>query len=147
VLDDFWHLRRKEVGSSRHSTQRTDFARNLICTCRERHSTLTDQTTGKEAAMPTRNTAVLTQIIEALDGLLISEPHALARLEDHFKDSLLVVAGDTQLVASQAEELRLAIITSECGVVLDHLAPQVRISIDQTEEAINTLFEDRFQEP
>jgi hypothetical protein len=97
--------------------------------------------------MPTRNTAVLTRIIEALDGLLISEPHAMARLEDHFKDSLLVVAGDTKLIASQAEELRLAIITHECGKVLDHLAPHARISLDQTEEAINTLFPDRFIEP
>ena len=39
------------------------------------------------------------------------------------------------------------ITTAECGLVLDHLAPQARISIDQTEEAINTLFEDRFVEP
>jgi len=97
--------------------------------------------------MPTRNMAVLTQIIETLGDLLISSPHALARLERHFQDSLIVVAGDTQLIASQAEELRLAIITTECGQVLDHLAPQVRISLDQTEEAINTLFPDRFIEP
>jgi hypothetical protein len=97
--------------------------------------------------MPTRNTPVFQQIVEALDGLLVSEPHALARLEDHSKDSLLVVAGDVKLIASQAEELRLAIITPECGQVLDHLAPQARISIDQTEDAINTLFPDRFIEP
>jgi len=97
--------------------------------------------------MPTRNTAVLQQIIEALDGLLISDPHALARLENHFKDSLIVVAGDTQLVATHAEQLRLAIITTECAQVLDHLAPLTRISLDQTEEAINTLFPDRFIEP
>ena len=97
--------------------------------------------------MPTRNTAVLTQIIEALGDLLISSPHALARLERHFENSLLVVAGDVNLIASQAEELRLAIITTECGAVLDHLAPQTRISLDQTEEAINTLFPDRFIEP
>jgi hypothetical protein len=50
-------------------------------------------------------------------------------------------------VADQAEKLRLAIITSECGLVLDHLAPHVRISLDQTEDAINTLFDDRFIEP
>lgn len=97
--------------------------------------------------MPTRNTAVLKQIIEALDGLLISSPHALARLEDYFKDSLLVVAGDTQSIAQQAEELRLAIVTAECGLVLDHLALHIRISLDQTDEAINTLFPDRFIEP
>jgi len=94
--------------------------------------------------MPTRNTTVLRQILEALG---ISGPHALAQLEDRFKDLLLVVAGDTKLVASQAEELRLAITTAECGLVLDNLAPHARISLDQAEEAINTLFPDRFQEP
>lgn len=97
--------------------------------------------------MPTRNTAVLKQIVEALDGLLISSPHVLARLENHFKDSLLVVAGDINLVATHAEQLRLAIITTECAQVLDHLAPHIRISLDQTEDAINTLFPDRFIEP
>lgn len=94
--------------------------------------------------MPTRNTPVLNQILEALD---ISTPHALTRLEENFKDSLLVVAGDLKLVAAQAETLRLAITTHECGLVLDHLAPQARISLDQAEEAINTLFPDRFIEP
>ena len=97
--------------------------------------------------MPTRNTRVLTQIIEALDGLLISSPHALARLERHFQNSLIVLAGDVSQVAAHAEKLRLAIITTECALVLDHLAPQIRISLDQTEEAINTLFPDRFIEP
>ena len=97
--------------------------------------------------MLTRNTPVLTQIIEALDGLLISEPHALARLEHRFKDSLLVNAGDIYDVAGHAEKLRLAIITTECAQVLDHLAPHIRISLDQTEDAINTLFPDRFIEP
>ena len=97
--------------------------------------------------MPTRNTPVLNQIIEALDDLLVSSPHALARLERHFENSLLVVAGDVKQVAEHAEKLRLAVITSECGMVLDHLAPQVRITIDHVEDAINTLFEDRFIEP
>ena len=50
-------------------------------------------------------------------------------------------------MAAQAENLRLAITTTECGLVLDHLAPQARITLDQTEEAINTLFPDRFIEP
>ena len=97
--------------------------------------------------MPTRNTPVLMQIIETLDGLLISSPHALARLEQRFKDALLINAGDINDVARHAEKLRLAIITTECAKVLDHLAPQIRISLDQTEESINTLFEDRFIEP
>jgi hypothetical protein len=98
--------------------------------------------------MPTRNTSVLKQIIEALgDPLKITEPDALKRLEDHFRDSLLVVAGTTQTVATHAEELRLAITTHECGLVLDHLAPLVRVTIDETDEAINTLFPGRFIEP
>ncbi len=92
--------------------------------------------------MPTRNTAVLERIIKALGE---SAPHTLARLEDEFKDSLLVVAGDMNTVARDAEKLRLAITTQECAVVLDHL--DVEISIDDTEEAINSLFPDRFQEP
>jgi hypothetical protein len=95
--------------------------------------------------MPTRNTPVLKQIIEALGEH--APPDALERLEDHFEDLLLVVAGTTQTIASFAEELRLAITTDEYGLVLDHLAPQVRITIDQTDEAINTLFPDRFVEP
>jgi len=94
--------------------------------------------------MPTRNTVVLQQILEVLE---ISEPQALARLERVYQDSLLVVAGDANLIASQAKELRLAINTTECGQVLDHLAPRARISLDQAEEAINALFPDRFVEP
>jgi hypothetical protein len=41
------------------------------------------------------------------------------------------------LIASQAKELRLAINTTECGQVFDHLAPHARISLDKTEEANN----------
>ena len=95
--------------------------------------------------MPTRNTPVLKQIIDPLDDLLVSEPHALGRLENHFKHSLVVVAGDIKLVAAQAVELRLAITTAECSLVLDYL--QIGITIEQTEEAINKLFADRFVEP
>ena len=94
--------------------------------------------------MPTRNTEVLVQI---LDVLHLNEPQALARLEGKFKDSLIVVAGDVNLIAKHAEELRLAITTEEYALVLDDLAPRILISIDQAEEAINTLFPDRFIEP
>ena len=94
--------------------------------------------------MPTRNTPVLERIVKALGD---TAPHTLARLEDEFKDTLLVVAGDIQTVAQQAEHLRLAITTDECSQVLVHLAPEIRISLDQAEEAINTLFPDRFIEP
>ena len=101
------------------------------------------------AAQITRNTPVLTQIIETLGDLLISSPHALARLERQFQDSLILVAGDVQTVADLAEKLRLAVITTECGLVLDFIAQRqiARISIDHVEDAINTLFEDRFIEP
>lgn len=99
--------------------------------------------------MPSRNTALLTQVIEALDGLRISEPHGLARLEDRFKDSLLIVAGDVTKVAEHAEKLRLAITTPESAVVLDHIGNEALagITIDHVEDAINTLFPDRFIEP
>ena len=93
--------------------------------------------------MPTRNTPVLERIVKALGDT--APQNALARLEDEFKGSLLVVAGDVKTVAQHAEQLRLAITTEECAVVLDHL--DVEITIDNTEEAINTLFPDRFVEP
>jgi len=41
--------------------------------------------------MPSRNTEVLKEILQTLE---ITEPHALARLEDPFKSLLLVVAGN-----------------------------------------------------
>jgi hypothetical protein len=65
-------------------------------------------------------------------------------LEDHFKDAPLVVAGEIETVARLAEELHLAITTHGCGLVRDQLAPLVRITIDQTDEAINTLFPRKF---
>jgi hypothetical protein len=71
--------------------------------------------------MPTRNTAVLTQIVESLGDLVLSAPHALAKLEWHFKDQLLIVAGDVNDVERHAEKLRLAITTPEAGLVLDHI--------------------------
>jgi len=54
--------------------------------------------------MPSRNTPVLNQIIEAFGD---SSPDALARLQEYFKDSLVIVAGDVQTVAAHAEKLRL----------------------------------------
>ena len=97
--------------------------------------------------MPTRNTPVLQSIIETLGDEIARPQEALARLEGKFKNSLLIVAGDIQTVARHAEELRLAITTEECSVVLDHLAPHIRVSIEQSEESINALFPDRFIEP
>ena len=93
--------------------------------------------------MPTRNTIVLERIINTLGD---TAPHdALAKREREFESSLLVVAGDTKDIARDAEKLRPAITTEECSVVLDHL--DVEITIDDTEEAINSLFPDRFVEP
>jgi len=96
--------------------------------------------------MPSRNTEVLKQIIQALE---ITDPHVLAKLEDHFKGSLLVVAGTETDVAQYAEELRLAIIDEERGPVLDYIQQHqlAHVTIDQVEEAINALFPDRFIEP
>lgn len=93
--------------------------------------------------MPTRNTVVLERIVKALGDT--SPPNALERLEEEFKDSLLVVAGDINTVARHVEKLRLAITTEECSVVLDHIS--VQITIDQVEETINSQFPDRFVEP
>jgi hypothetical protein len=99
--------------------------------------------------MSSRNTEVLQQIIQTLDGLLTSRPHALARLEIFFKDGLLLVAGNTTDVAEHAEHLRLAIIEEERGPVLDYIQQHrlAHINIDHVEEAINTLYPDRFVEP
>jgi len=51
--------------------------------------------------MPTRNTGTIKQIIEALSDH--APPDALERLETHFKDSLIVVAGSAQTMARHAE--------------------------------------------
>jgi chromosomal replication initiation ATPase DnaA len=103
----------------------------------------------REAKLPTRNTGVLCEINQALGDPLKIPPDALERLENHFKDSLLIVAGSTQTVASHAEYLRLAITTPEAAEVLDFVASKALagITIDHCEEAINTLFPDRFIEP
>lgn len=99
--------------------------------------------------MPTRNTVVLQSIIECLGHQIASPSEALAALEKRFSDVLLIVAGDANTVATHAEALRLAITEAERGLVLDHIAHTraANITIDHTEDAINTLFEDRFVEP
>jgi hypothetical protein len=97
--------------------------------------------------MPSRNTGILTIIIESLGALVINPTDALAGLESRFKDQLLIVAGDTHQVASLAEELRLAITTPESATVLDHIGPLAGITIETVEEAINALFPGRFIEP
>jgi len=100
--------------------------------------------------MPTRNTPVLQQIIESLGDLISSPADALARIEEHFKDALILIPGDVHDVARHAEKLRLAITEEERGTVLDYIARTqvVSITIDHVEDAINSLFgEERFIEP
>jgi len=56
--------------------------------------------------MPTRNTGIFcaeSEIIKALGGPLKNPPDALDRLENHFKDSLIIAAGAAQNVARHAE--------------------------------------------
>lgn len=99
--------------------------------------------------MPSRNTGLLQEIVRTL-GDQVSDPRtALARLEEHFGEKLLTVAGDTDSIDQQAQELRLAITTHEASQVLDYIAEKnlARISIETTEEVINALFPDRFVEP
>ena len=97
--------------------------------------------------MPTRNTLVLELIVKTLG--ITAPQDALAKLEADFHDQLLMVVGDTAHVADFAEQLRLAITTPETSTVLDHIALEgmIGMSIDHVEEAINTLFPDRFIEP
>ena len=97
--------------------------------------------------MPTRNTVVLEQIVQALGDEAPQD--ALERLEAHFHDQLLMIVGDTAHVADFAEQLRLAITTPEESIVLDHIAREgmIGMSIDHVNDAINTLFPDRFIEP
>jgi hypothetical protein len=97
----------------------------------------------KEALMPTRNTVVLQRIVEVLGD---TAPHdALARLEQEFESSLLIVAGDLNDVARHAEKLRLAITEPERAKVLDYIGRSHAAEI--TKDATHTLFEDRFIEP
>jgi hypothetical protein len=95
--------------------------------------------------MPTRNTKVFVEILQAINA----PEDALQRLEEHFKDALIIVAGTTDTVAACADQLRLRITPSEQPEILDHIADtaSVGITIDHVETAINELFPDRFIEP
>ena len=59
--------------------------------------------------MPSRNVGVLVEILDALGHLIRQPEAAFARLQEHFKTKLLVVAGDIELVQQQATTLRLQI--------------------------------------
>jgi len=93
--------------------------------------------------MPSRNTEVLKKIRQTLE---IEDPDLLSRLENHFKSFLRVLAATETDVTRYAEELRLAVIEQERRPVLDYIQQKGlrNITIDQVEEAINTLFPGRF---
>ena len=97
----------------------------------------------------TRNTSVLRQIVETLNGQLSNQSIALMKLEEHYRDDLLVSAGNINAVAKQAKELRLDITTEECGAVLDYIASKALlcVTIEQVETAAYALFGNRFIEP
>ena len=101
------------------------------------------------AEQNTRNTPLLSAIIGVIADLLPDKTSALARLEEHFRDNLILNAGNTDFVASTAENLRLAITTEECPAVLDYIAQKsmVAINIEHVDTAINELFDNRFIEP
>jgi len=96
-----------------------------------------------------RHTGILTEIIQNLGAPVIDPEHALSNLEHIYKDKLLIVAGDVEQVAKYAEDLRLANPPTESAAVLDYIGNRALavITTEQVEEAINTLYPDRFIEP
>ena len=99
--------------------------------------------------MSTRNTAVLREIVDVLFTQVDEQTTALAKLEHHLRDRLLVNVGDVHTVGMYAEQLRLRITEDERSVVLNYIAEKrmVMVTIDHAEDAINALFVDRFIEP
>ena len=100
--------------------------------------------------MSTRNTAVLCEIVDVLYVGVDEQAAALTRLEQHFRDRLLVDVGHVATVGTYAEQLRLSITEDERSVVLDYIGEKqmVMVTIDIVETAINERFGwDRFIEP
>ena len=100
--------------------------------------------------MSTRNTAVLSEVVDVLFVGVDEQATALTRLEHHFRDRLLVDAGNAAVVGVYAEQLRLRITANERSTVLDYIGQQkmVMVTIDKVEDAINEHFGwDRFIEP
>ena len=93
-----------------------------------------------------RNTQILEEIVNVLHL-----PHdALVHLERHFDHRIIIDAGNVDVVAEFASQLRLRVTSEECPLVIDYIASKgmVGITIDNVEEAINGLLgEDRFIEP
>ena len=100
--------------------------------------------------MSTRNTSVLRTIVEVLFTEVDEQTTALNRLEHHFRDRLLMDAGNVFTIGEYAEQLRLQITEDERATVLDYIAEEkmVVVTIDIVEEAINSLLGwNRFIEP
>ena len=97
-----------------------------------------------------RNTPILQEITEVLFNEVDEQATALNRLEQCFRDRLLVDAGNVFTVGEYAEQLRLRITEDERSTVLDHIAEKqmVMVKIETVEDAINERFGwDRFIEP
>ena len=96
-----------------------------------------------------RNTPILQEIVDVLFTEMDEQATALNRLEHHFRNRLLVDAGDVNTVGTYAEQLRLHITEDERSDVLDYIGKQkmVNVTIDIVETAVNDLFTDRFIEP
>ena len=95
--------------------------------------------------MPDRNEAVICEIIGVLRGSHEQEK----QLMNHFKDRLILDAGNVEQVGRYAEQLRLRITEEECAQVLDAIYSRsmVGINFEQVDEVANDLFPDRFIEP
>ena len=97
-----------------------------------------------------RNTPILQEIVDVLSTEADEQTSALNRLEHHFRDRLLVDAGNVFTTGEYAEQLRLNITEDERSIVLDYIAEKkmVAVTIDVVEDAINELLGwDRFIEP
>ena len=93
-----------------------------------------------------RNTQILNEVVSVLS----LTPEHLVHLEQHYRNALLVNAGDVDVVSAFATQLRLRVTSEECQDVLDYIASKgmVVLIIDHVEDAINSLLgEDRFIEP
>ena len=95
--------------------------------------------------MADRNQSIIHEIIAAIGGSREQEQ----RLRHHFKDKLILDAGNTQQISNYAKKLRLEANEQECSQVLDAIAERqmVGIDIEHVDEVVNDLFPNRFIEP
>ena len=75
-----------------------------------------------------RNTPILQEITEALYANLDEQASALTRLENHFRDRLLVDVGDVHTVGTYTKQLRLRITEDERSVVLGRFTIHRRLT-------------------